>query len=322
MFKIFVNLRRYIGILKYKISKAGRNLIFRFPKIKEPKLYMTLLVKNEIDIIEENIFFHKKMGVDGIIVTDNGSTDGTYELLQKYLNKGVINELILDTEPSHNQDVKVDRMIAIARDKFHADWVMNVDADEFWYSKQGNIKSELAKKTQSVVKCPMVNVYPSEENVTHSTYVVNKTNFDKDKYNFPKYSLYNAQYPKVIHRTDGYKMIAMGNHDADMKKKSEVNARDIIIYHYSVRGKEHFRNKMVNGAIAALKVEGGKKNAAGHWKYFYDLLVIQGKDAADEYSRYIGRKYFDEFVDKGILKYDDTMEKYMCEMEALLTARE
>jgi hypothetical protein len=43
---------------------------------------MTLLVKNEIDIIEDNIRFHAKQGVDCFAVMDNGSNDGTRELLE------------------------------------------------------------------------------------------------------------------------------------------------------------------------------------------------------------------------------------------------
>ncbi len=38
------------------------------------KIIMTILVRNEENIIEENVLFHKAMGVDGIIITDNCST--------------------------------------------------------------------------------------------------------------------------------------------------------------------------------------------------------------------------------------------------------
>lgn len=291
-----------------------RNLIFRYPKIKKPRLYMTLLVKNEIDIIEKNLIFHKKMGVDGFIVTDNGSSDGTYEVLEKYKNQGIIKELILDKEPAYNQNEKVNKMILIARDKYNADWVMNVDADEFWYSGGHDLKKEISKSTQNVIKCPMVNVYPDEEEFINSCYVVDKTSFEKEKYDFPTFSLYNQQFPKVAHRVKGYKMISMGNHNADMTKKSEKISKDILIYHYSVRGKEHFKNKMVNGAIAAYKVKGDNPNISTHWKYFYERLVVEGADVETEYNRYIGKEYFNELVARGILKYDNRVKTFMEEI--------
>jgi hypothetical protein len=39
------------------------------------RLVMTLLVRDEIDIIRQNIEFHLRHGVDFVIGTDNGSTD-------------------------------------------------------------------------------------------------------------------------------------------------------------------------------------------------------------------------------------------------------
>ncbi|WP_290381647.1 glycosyltransferase family 2 protein, partial [Bacteroides acidifaciens] len=42
-------------------------------------------VKDEEDIIESNIKFHMSLGIDGILVTDNGSTDSTMEILKKSL---------------------------------------------------------------------------------------------------------------------------------------------------------------------------------------------------------------------------------------------
>jgi hypothetical protein len=46
------------------------------------KLVMTLLVRNEADIIEANLDYHLAQGVDFVIVTDHGSSDETVELLR------------------------------------------------------------------------------------------------------------------------------------------------------------------------------------------------------------------------------------------------
>ena len=43
------------------------------------------MVKDEVDIVNDWIIYHASMfGYDNIYVIDNYSTDGTYELLQKY----------------------------------------------------------------------------------------------------------------------------------------------------------------------------------------------------------------------------------------------
>ncbi|HFU76545.1 MAG TPA: glycosyltransferase family 2 protein, partial [Arcobacter sp.] len=46
-------------------------------------LVMTILVKNEADIIETTIKTHAKLGVDAFVVTDNNSSDGTREILSQ-----------------------------------------------------------------------------------------------------------------------------------------------------------------------------------------------------------------------------------------------
>ena len=47
----------------------------------QPRIIMTLLVRNEQDVIAENILFHFHQGVDAFIVMDNLSTDATVEIV-------------------------------------------------------------------------------------------------------------------------------------------------------------------------------------------------------------------------------------------------
>ena len=43
---------------------------------------MSLIVRDELDFIADNIRFHATQGVDNFIVMDNGSRDGTRERLE------------------------------------------------------------------------------------------------------------------------------------------------------------------------------------------------------------------------------------------------
>ena len=45
------------------------------------KLGMTLVVRNEADIIEANIDYHLAQGVDFVLVTDHGSDDGYFRIV-------------------------------------------------------------------------------------------------------------------------------------------------------------------------------------------------------------------------------------------------
>ena len=84
------------NLLLSKIGHVISEFPLAFKQTKEVKLFMTLLVKNEEGMLEENLQFHKAMGVDGFIITDNNSTDGTIEIIQKYQKEGWTKEAIIE----------------------------------------------------------------------------------------------------------------------------------------------------------------------------------------------------------------------------------
>jgi hypothetical protein len=54
------------------------------------KIVMTIAVRDEADIIEENLRYHLGAGVDFIIATDHRSEDGTTEILERYERDGLL----------------------------------------------------------------------------------------------------------------------------------------------------------------------------------------------------------------------------------------
>ena len=51
---------------------------------------MTLLVRDEADIVDAQLAYHLHAGVDHVIATDNASSDGTTELLERYERGGCL----------------------------------------------------------------------------------------------------------------------------------------------------------------------------------------------------------------------------------------
>jgi glycosyl transferase family 2 len=107
------------------------------------KLAMTLLVRDEIDILEAHLAFHLNAGVDIVIATDHRSTDGTTELLQSYARDGHVH-LIQRRDARIRQSEWVTHMARLAATEQRADWVINSDADEFWWPREGSLKEVLA----------------------------------------------------------------------------------------------------------------------------------------------------------------------------------
>ncbi len=83
---------------------------------------LTLLCRNEADIIAANIEFHLSCGVDFIIVTDNASYDGTTAILHSYEERDLL-RLLHQPELTHDQGAWVTHMAELARREHAADWL-------------------------------------------------------------------------------------------------------------------------------------------------------------------------------------------------------
>jgi Glycosyl transferase family 2 len=108
------------------------------------KLAMALMVRDEVDVIEDNLRFHRAQGVDFFIVLDNGSTDGTLKILESYERAGILSVVSMRgslLKVLRNGTTQIGRMAH----EMGADWVIHNDADEFWWPVTGsNLKESLA----------------------------------------------------------------------------------------------------------------------------------------------------------------------------------
>jgi hypothetical protein len=125
------------------------------------KLAMTLIVRDEADIIEDNLRYHRAQGVDFFIVLDNGSSDGTVDILERYERTGI---LTLLHRPGNMLTIQRKGNTEIARlaHEMGADWVFHNDADEFWWPFDGNLKEtfERIPENQGVVLIPRTEFIP------------------------------------------------------------------------------------------------------------------------------------------------------------------
>ena len=107
------------------------------------KLVMTLLVRDEADIVDAQIAYHLGAGVDFVVATDNRSEDETTEILERYARDGVLH-LIREPGDDLRQSEWVTRMARLAATDFGADWIVNADADEFWLARGATLKELFA----------------------------------------------------------------------------------------------------------------------------------------------------------------------------------
>ena len=101
-------------------------------------LVMTLLARDEADVIEQWLSFHLNAGADFVVATDNASVDGTTDVLERYAREGHL-RLIREPGEDLRQNEWVTRMARLAATEHGADWVINSDADEFWWPRGASL---------------------------------------------------------------------------------------------------------------------------------------------------------------------------------------
>ena len=101
------------------------------------------IMKNEAMNLREWVDHYRWQGVDRIFLIDNGSEDGSDDIIAPDVNSGFI-ECFRRLEPhrqvSHYRDVYRNAGIAAK-----VEWLLMVDLDEFVYSPLGSLKLALAK---------------------------------------------------------------------------------------------------------------------------------------------------------------------------------
>jgi glycosyl transferase family 2 len=107
------------------------------------RIAATLVVRDEAELLQTWLPYHFAQGVDVVIATDHRSVDGTTDLLRDYEQEGRV-VLIREHGDVLQQAEWVTRMARLAATEHGADWVINSDADEFWWPCGGTFAEILA----------------------------------------------------------------------------------------------------------------------------------------------------------------------------------
>jgi len=236
------------------------------------RVVLTLLVRDEIDVIEGMLDFHFAQGVDYIIVTDNGSTDGTLEICREYAGKERV-ELLLEPPSDFSQHRWVSRMANVAYEKYAADWIIHADADELFVPapQHRSLKDALKQipagiSNLQVSRHDFVPIKRPMKESPHVEMVFRKTiSLNLKGLPLP---------PKVVHRGSSNVRISQGNHSAVGDDLGEpFLTRELSVYHYPIRSFRQFKSKVHHGGSGYAKNLELAPRQGYHKRFWYDLLI-------------------------------------------------
>jgi hypothetical protein len=251
------------------------------------KLVMTLLVRDEADIVDAQIAFHLDAGVDVVVATDNRSEDATTEILERYAREGHVH-LIRESGDDLRQTEWVTRMAQLAATELGADWVLNTDADEFWWPRGGDFRALFATIPDrfGVVRGAWRNFVPRPDD---ERFFAERMTARLCVPSFHPHPL--STHFKSAHRGVPDVRVGRGNHEAFGTGLVALRGwYPIEILHFPVRSLAHCMRKYVTQFVALERnaekgipghmAEAYEAYRAGRLEKFYAPLVVSDDELA------------------------------------------
>jgi hypothetical protein len=238
------------------------------------KVVLTLLVRDEEDVIEANLLHHLELGVAHIVATDHRSTDRTIGVLRRFEREGVLT-LVREESAELRQSDWVTRMARLAATEHGADWVINGDADEFWWPRDGGLVEVLdaIPARFGALRGLWRNFVPRPDDGRpfYERMTVRRR---------PALELadpFHAQV-KVVHRAHPDVVVTQGNHDALGPPLPLVREwLPFEILHFPIRGAAQARRKFQATRDAGLRTPG--TSVSQHAAAAARALDAEGEDA-------------------------------------------
>lgn len=227
------------------------------------------MVRDELDVIE-GVLRHMSEEVDGLIVADNGSRDGTRELLHALADELPL-WVVHDDDPAYYQSRKMSRLAEMAATMSGAEWIVPFDADEVWYAPD-RISVVLDKAAGHGVRIAAAQL------TNHYSTAVDPD--DADPFRRMAWRAGEPQpLPKVAFRWEPGAVVHQGNHGVTLPSGA-LASRDTYwlgVRHFPYRTEDQFVRKARNGA-EAYKATDLPDTEGAHWRSYGGILERLGEE--------------------------------------------
>jgi glycosyl transferase family 2 len=221
------------------------------------RVVMTLLVRDEADVVDCNLAYHLARGVDAIIVTDHRSKDGTRERLAAWAAADARVQVLHEDREACDQSAYVTRMARMAR---RGDWVLNNDADEFLWPAAGDLRAALQEVPRSCSRLRLARLNfaarPDDGRPFHERMTMRQAEAVDE--------LGRPLRPKLAHRAGRRVVVGRGSHAVRGAPWPPRTCRRelVTVLHFPARTPAQYRHKVaIGGATPGYE---HKRIAAAH----------------------------------------------------------
>jgi glycosyltransferase involved in cell wall biosynthesis len=253
-------------------------------------------VKDEVELIVRSIDHLLAIGVDRIFVCDMNSTDGTLEKLRDRQSDGRLTVIQGDdTLPELRDWFEAAREAASRLAALQYDWMLFLDADEFWIPRTGRLFDCLSLQDADIVSVPRYNM-PLVRGETSDQIRFDPQGYDRllaIARSIPDFRdvlrenpgipwIRGVPGPKIIARPQYVASALMGGHDIvspDGMIPRRARAQDLFISHLPFSTKERFARKIAN--VRQMIMRHGETydpSLAWHWRRWFEIIDQKGID--------------------------------------------
>ncbi len=187
------------------------------------KIAGVMTVRDEVDVLPINIAYHRSIGVSEFWIIDNGSTDGTTDLLRSMAEHQDWLHWRSEPGPFHQSEFASD--LAQEAHRSDSDWVVPIDADEFWWTSYDSLVGGLDEAGVGAYNCGLQNFVQARRvkrdhsgslmTMTHRAQTRGTAADARRLVESEEIGFVEMTYPpKMILRSSPGLVIGQGNHDA------------------------------------------------------------------------------------------------------------